>query len=59
LTRFEELKSLTIDEAAELIVRINFTDDYCKGDCPPGPDGEILCDVEIECCKRWLKEEIK
>lgn len=59
MTRYEKIKDLTIDELAQIIVNINITDDYCKGDCPPGPNDEIICNVEAECCKRWLMEEME
>lgn len=58
-TRYKRIKSMTITEMAQEIIKLNFTDAYCKSDC----DNEDNCEREheLECCVKWLEEteEIK
>jgi hypothetical protein len=58
MTRFDFLKFLSIEDTAKMIVENNLTNSFCKNEC------EIDFDIEdclhpIECCIRWLKEEVK
>ena len=54
MTRFERIQNLSIEEMAEKIIKINFTDEYCRSDC-----GEDNCPLEKECCVKWLNEEVE
>ncbi len=53
MTRIERLRTMATEEMAREIIKLNFTDEYCKGDCKEDED----CLHELECCIRWLKEE--
>ena len=55
MTRFEHIRAMLIEELAAKIVGAEATDDYCKGYCDPSYND---CPHEIECCVRWLQEEM-
>ena len=58
MTRFELLKSLSVEDTAKMIVDDNLTDAFCKSECVVDVDiGD--CSHPIECCIRWLKEEVE
>jgi hypothetical protein len=57
-TRYEQIKSMSIEEIAEEIIRLNITDEYCKSDCKDTWKKPI-CQHEKQCCIKWLKEEVK
>lgn len=64
MKRYERIKSMSIEEIAEEIIRLGFTDEYCKGDCEGAQDIECDCgcclpEEEKKCCIKWLKEEVK
>lgn len=60
MTRYERIKSMSIEEMAEEVIVLNFTDAYCKNDCSPiENDGECEPANEFECCIRWLNEEVE
>lgn len=56
MTRFEHIKAMPIREMAKEIVSIVGNDDFCKGYCDPSYND---CPHEIECCVRWLQEEME
>lgn len=60
MTRYEKIKSMTIEEMAEKIVEVNITDEYCFGACVDD-DEDINCtkENEIKCCVDWLNEEVE
>lgn len=43
---------MTITEMAQEIIKLGFTDAYCKNDCV----NEDECMHELECCVKWLEE---
>lgn len=54
MTRYERIKNMTPEELAKAIIDNNITDDFCKDDC-----GNEDCQHDLECCVRWLGEEIE
>jgi hypothetical protein len=64
MTRYERVKNMDIEEMAGEIIRLNFTDEYCKDSCEAAQnwdceEGCCLPGIEKECCFKWLKEEVK
>ena len=53
MTRYERIKSMSIEEMAEAMIGLGGTDDYCESDCE---DPYFECTHEKECCIRWLNE---
>lgn len=53
MTRFARIKKMTRKEMAQKIIKLNFTDEYCKGDCHKDD-----CPHELKCVMRWLREEV-
>ncbi len=56
-TRRDKFKKMSVEELAEAIVTDGdyYGDKYCKSDC--GSDDD--CPHPVECCKKWLMEEIE
>lgn len=54
MKRIDEIRNLSVEELAEIIIEANVTDEYCDSSCE---DEE--CNHEKECCIRWLNEEVK
>jgi hypothetical protein len=64
MTRYEWVENMSIEEMADKIVSLNFTNEYCKDSCEAAQDwdceeGCCLSENEKECCIKWLKEEVK
>ena len=61
MTRYERLKAMSIEEVAAEIIRLRVTDDYCKSDCVEAENIDCMdcCRYELECCIRWLNEEVE
>lgn len=53
MTRYDLIKSMSIDEMARQIIKLNITDEFCDSAC--GNEEECLHDVE--CCIKWLKSD--
>ena len=51
MTRYERIKTMSIEQIAAEIVRTNFTDEYCKSYC-----ADCCQWYELDCCVRWLLE---
>lgn len=53
MTRIEHIRTMPIEEMADIIIKLNIIDDYCNSDC----EGTEICDCvhEKECCIRWLE----
>ena len=45
---------MTITEMAQEIIKLGFTEAYCKSDC--GNEDNYECKHELECCVKWLEE---
>lgn len=56
MKRIDRIKNMTIEEMAKEIIKLNFTDEYCKSDCPDIWD-EPICQNELGCCIKWLEED--
>lgn len=57
MTRYERIKGMSVEEMAEKIIALGFTDDYCKSDCVAEKFDEFCTpDKEKQCCIRWLNE---
>lgn len=59
MKRIDRIRNMTTDEMAREIVKLNFTDEYCKSTCEDawGAD-EVICQDELGCCIRWLEGEV-
>ena len=59
-TRYERIKTMGVEEIAAEIILLNITDEYCKSDCAEAKDVDCMdcCRYEMECCVRWLNEEV-
>lgn len=59
--RIDRIRTMTTEEIAKEIIKLNITDEYCKGDCEDvwGAE-EVRCkeNLELECCIRWLEEGV-
>ncbi len=55
MTNFERIKTMSIENMAEVIGRLETFDGYCKGYCKG--DGDIPDGECAKCVVRWLKEE--
>ena len=60
MKRIDRIRTMTTEEIAKKIIKLNITDDYCKGDCEDvwGAE-EVRCkeELELDCCIRWLEGE--
>ncbi len=56
MTRYEQIKAMTIEKMAKKIIETLITDEYCKSDC--GNVDIIDCLDEVGCCAKWLNEEV-
>lgn len=55
MTRYEKIKSMDVEELANVIISDDiYIDDFCKGEC----DLDDGCPHPEECCKKWLLEEV-
>ena len=54
MTRAEYIRSIPIEELAQIIIDKNITDEFCKSDCGSEDD----CPHEKDCCIRWLNEDV-
>ena len=59
ITKYEKVKSMTIEEMAHEIIELEFTDAYCKSDCSSADEDDYDCPHSIECCVKWLNEEVR
>lgn len=61
MKRINKIRTMTIEELAELIVDIENIDfNFCKSDCDgdwESEDPTEICPHPVECCIRWLGEE--
>lgn len=53
MKRIDRIRTMRVEDIANLIVESNTTDAFCKSDCEHDED----CLHPVECCKRWLEEE--
>lgn len=54
MTRLEKIRAMTVREIAEILIKDNaYAEEYCKSDCE-----EEECLHELECCIKWLKEDV-
>ena len=55
MTRIERIRTMSAEDLADIIVKLNVIDDYCNSDCKGGE----ICDYEHEkeCCIRWLESD--
>lgn len=60
MTRYKKIQKLSIVEMAKQIVKLNFTDAYCKGALTDQDTGSCFCHKkqELQCCVTWLQEEV-
>ncbi|HHY27184.1 MAG TPA: hypothetical protein GX523_10675 [Desulfitobacterium dehalogenans] len=56
-TKYEKVKSMSVEELAKEIIRLDITDEFCDNSCCSG-EAEIECPHDVECCVRWLNKEI-
>lgn len=69
LTRLDKIKSMTAEQTAILLIDNGYFDKksageyFCKGDCEWANSMEIGDGANenecIECCVRWLNEEVE
>ena len=60
MKRIDRIRTMTTEEIAKEIIKLNITDEYCKGDCEDVWGAkEVRCkeDLELKCCIRWLEKE--
>lgn len=58
MTRYEQIKAMSMQEMAEAIIKHTDIDDYCLGDCDGDMKDYTDCKHPVECCIRWLNEEV-
>jgi len=56
LTRYELIKSLSLEEMALKIIEKTPIDSYCRDTCG---DKECCHEAELECTIKWLQEEVQ
>lgn len=61
MTRYENIRNLSVEQMAKIIIESNITDKYCKSDCGYTDtvfDCECKPEIELKCCINWLNEEV-
>lgn len=56
MKRIEAIRTMTVEEMAREIVKLNFTPEFCKSDCTWE---EPICQNALGCCITWLNEEME
>lgn len=58
MKRIDYIRNMTVEEIANIIIKSNTTDEYCKSDCEDTWE-EPICQDEMGCCIKWLNEEME
>lgn len=53
MNRIDRIRNMAAEELAKDIIEHNITDEFCKGICRVDD-----CPHPVECCVRWLEEEV-
>lgn len=58
LTKYEKIINMATVQMAKVIVEYNITGGFCKSDCSGADEDDYDCPHPIECCVKWLNEEV-